>query len=183
MPHLESPYTTTTEPAYSGAHGPQLERSPQASTKNQWLLHAAMTIPCATTKTWCSFKKKAKIKTNKPPKSFLKTHQRVQAFWAQATLFPCVTLAINFSLLQTLTFRFVWPPCTLDMQVSVWQLMCSFYWMYQYLINWVFRGLNFLVTLQSPHIKEYYSIPTRGRYSKSKAQISENHSFSSYVSL
>ena len=98
MPHLENPYTTTTEPAHSGAHGPQLERSPQASTKNQWLQHAAMKIPCATTKTWCSFKKKiAKTKTNKPPKSFLKTHQRVQAFWAQATLSPCMLLLSPFS--------------------------------------------------------------------------------------
>ena len=41
VPQLQSPRATTTELACSGARAPQLERS----------LHAAMTIPCAATKT------------------------------------------------------------------------------------------------------------------------------------
>ena len=41
-------------------------------------------------------------------KNFPETHWGVQVFWARATHSSCMALVISLSLLQTLTFQFVW---------------------------------------------------------------------------
>ena len=73
----------------------------------------------------------AALPTNFAHKNFFpETHQGVQVFWAQATHSPCMALAINISLLQTLMFWFIWPHCVSGTWTWVWQHFCTRHWGY-----------------------------------------------------